>query len=239
MVPIKVSASTLLRALRITDVLFASIEERGHSVEWPAPYNVPLAIVNDNEKLHLNVMEVIERKKHKPTPEEVARSERGNWWNSPRWDYCQTGRLTLTLVSVEFPEVHRSWSDGKRQTLENCLGEVVMECQRAGSAIKQVRKARIDAERCRIQKQKLEYVVADQRAAYERKTEIVKRLSQSWTESNRLRDFAAALQAKAFAPNLSDDMRRNLEAVIDWTARHALRLNPLSHLERTLQEFIS
>ena len=162
-----------------------------------------------------------------------------NWWNSPRWDYCPTGRLTLTLESVEFPEIHRSWSDGKRQTLENCLGEIVMECQKAGSAIKQLRKARVDAERRRIQKQKLEYVVADQRAEYERKTEAIKRLSQSWAESNRLRDFATALQAKALAPNLSDDLRRELEAMIDWMVRHALRLNPLSRLGRTIQEFRS
>lgn len=106
----------------------------------------------------------------------------------------------------------------------------------AGSAIEQVRKARIDAERRRIQKQKLEYVVADQRAEYERKTEAIKRLSQSWIESNRLRDFATALQAKSLAPNLSDNLRRELEAMIDWTVRRALRLNPLSHLERTIQE---
>ena len=109
----------------------------------------------------------------------------------------------------------------------------------AGSAIEQVRKARIDAERRRIQKQKLEYVVADQRAECERKTEAIKRLSQSWIESNRLRDFATALQAKALAPNLSDNLRRELEALIDWTVRRALRLNPLSRLERTIQEFRS
>jgi hypothetical protein len=236
-VPLKVSADPLLRALRIVDVLFSSFEERGLLVEWPPPYSARLAIVSDNEKLHLDLTEVIERKKHQTTREEEAHKKRDYWWNPRRWDYCPTGHLRLTLESVEFPEIHGSWSDGKRQRLEAHLGEIVVKCERAGAAVKVARQARIDAERRRIREQKLEYVVSQQRADYERKREVIKRLSETWTEINQMRDFATALQAKMLEPNLSNDTREELEAMIDWTVRYVHRSNPLSHLERSVQEF--
>ncbi len=236
-VPIKASAGVLPRCLRILDALFSSLEERGQRIEWTKPYNANFEIVIEGEKLQLWITEGFERTEHKMTAEETARKKREYWWNPPRWDYRANGKLKLSLHSVEFSEIHSSWSDGKRQTIEHCLGEIVVACLKAGPAVKQARKARFDAEQQRIRQQKREQCAAHLRAEYERKTEVVKQLSQAWRESNQFRDFAAALQAKALAPSLSEETRQELEAMIDWTVRHSFRLNPLSRLNRTLQQF--
>ena len=65
------------------------------------------------------------------------------------------------------------------------------------------------------------------------------RLSQAWNESNLFRDFAKALQVRALAPDLSDNVQQQIEEMIDWTVRHAVHANPLSHLVRTIHQFYS
>ena len=237
LVPIKVNIGALSRTLRILDVFLSNVEQRGCSLEWPPPYKTLLKIVREGEKLQLEVTETIERRKHNPTVEEIAHKQRDYWWDLPRWDYIPTGRLKLTLESVEFPAIWGSWSDGKRRKLENCLGEMVVECERAILAIKRAREARAEAERRRIMEQKLEQQAAIRRLEYERTAEVVKKLSQAWQESNLFRDFATALQAKAVAADIPDNVRQELETIIDWTVRHAVRLNPLSRLNSTIWQF--
>jgi ribosomal protein L37AE/L43A len=235
-VPVEVSLAEVPRTLRILQILFSSFEKEGLSIEWPSPYNGPLQVVAENEKARLRVTEIVKRKKHEPTAEELAR-QKHDWWSLPRWDYILTGHLSFAIVSTEFPEISRSWSDGKRRRLENCLGEIVVECQQIGLTVKNARKAKIEAERRRIREQKLEALAATRRYEYERKVKTVTEMSQAWNESKMFRDFAMALQARALAPDVSDDVRRKIEAMIDWTVRHAVRLNPLSHLDRTIRQF--
>jgi len=236
-VPIKVTALSLPRTLRILDVLFSSIAEHKCKLEWPKPHNTPISIRTENETLQFSLIEVVERKRHQPTGEEVALQKREYCWNPPRWDYNATGRLKLTLESVEFPAVCNSWSDGKHRKLEDCIGEVVVACEGAGPAIRQARKKQAEDERRRIVEQKRRYEAEILRAEYERKARVVRDLAQSWRESNLFADFAAALQAKALTLDLPDNVRHEMEAMIDWTLRHAVYLNPLAHANWTIRQF--
>jgi len=236
-VPFRVSAEALPRALRILDALFSALDEHKYTIEWPKPYNTLLTIVSDGEKLQLLITEAIERREHKPTVEEVARQKRDYWWHPPRWDYSSTGRLRLTLESVEFSQLHSSWSDGKRRKLETCVGEILVECERMAPAVKRAREAKAEAERRWAEERKREAEAAIRRAEYERRAEAVKKLSEAWQQSTLIKEFAIALQTVTAAADIPDDARKELEAMIDWTARHAAYVDPLTDLNCTLRQF--
>ena len=138
-VPLKVSAESLSRSLRIVDVLFSALEEHKCSLEWAKPYNTSLNIISDGEKLRFSVTEIVERKQHNPTSEEIAQKKHRHWWNSPRWDYVLTGRLKIEIGSMEFYNIHNSWTDGKRRKLETCVGEIIIACETSAPAIKRER----------------------------------------------------------------------------------------------------
>ena len=231
MVPLKITSESLPRVLRVCDVLFSALEEKKHTISWPKPYNTAMEIIINDEKIRLSVSEALKRKE-KPSSQSSS-----HWWKE--YEYTPTGDLKLTLNSPEFSWISKTWKDGKRQRLETFMGEIVVGCERTAQAIKQDRQNGIEAERRRIMEQKLERQAAIHRFEYERKTAVVKNLSQAWQESNLLRDFATALQAKAVAANIPDDMRLELETIIDWIVRHAVHLNPLSHLNSTVRRFFT
>ena len=74
-------------------------------------------------------------------------------------------------------------------------------------------------------------------AEYDRKAKAVKALFQRWQESKLLRAFTAALQSTATEVQLSDDTKKQLETMIERSARHADNVDPLTGLKWTVGQF--
>jgi len=104
--------------------------------------------------LALSISEVIERKQHKMTPDEVSQQKVERWWTPPRWDYTRTGRLKLVLESIETSHLQRTWTDGKKQKLESCLGEIFVAFETTANEVKKYREDCAEAARQRIEEQK-------------------------------------------------------------------------------------
>jgi hypothetical protein len=237
MVPVKLCAEALPRALQILDALFTAFDEATLTVEWPNPYNTPLKIVTLDEKLHLFIAETTVRKEHEPTPEEIARQKVGTWWRPNRWDYKSTGRLIVTLESCEFSSIRHNWADGKRRRIEDCLGEVLAACKQIAASVKQERISRAEAEVRRREEEKRRFDEQQRKAEYERKAKVVKGLAGAWQESKLLRDFAKDLQVTATAADLPDGKKQEILTMIEWSLRHAEYVNPLRDLDWTITQF--
>ena len=152
--PLKLTAGSLARGLRIIDAFLNALDEAKYELEWPSPYTTSLKIVVESEKLKFVIKEAIERKQHKPTNEEPTRQKADTWWRPPQWDYYPTGRLNLALESCEYPSISHSWADGKRRKLDSCLGEALVACKKMAAAIKQERMDWAEAERLRREEEK-------------------------------------------------------------------------------------
>jgi hypothetical protein len=178
-VPLKITSEGLPRALRILDALFSALDDAKCFVDWPSPYNTQLKVVSDAEKLQLMMTESIWRKEHQPTSEEIARQKSNTWWQPNRWDYTRTGHLKFTLESCEYPLISRSWSEGKRRTLDTCLGEILVACQTMAAAIKREREgcARYQRE---LERQRVrEMEERERQEEYLRKSEVIKKAAES------------------------------------------------------------
>lgn len=237
MIPFKVSQDALSRTLRILDVFLSELDQNKYTLSWPSPYNTPIEIVSDGEKMQFLVAENIERKNHVPTPEDAVLQKRGDSWRIPRWDYRPTGSLKFSLHSPEFSAIHFGWADGKRRKLEACLGEILVACEGMAPAIKRAREDKAEAERRWAEERKREAEAAVRKAEYERRAGAVKKLAGNWHESRLIKDFAQALQQAASASDVPDDLRKELQTMIEWTTRHADYVDPFTDLNWTIGQF--
>ena len=237
-VPLNISGGALPRALRILDAFFAALDDVTHVLEWPSPYNTPLRIVVSDEKLQLSITEAIRRSEHKPTRDELARQKQDYWWKPARWDYTQSGELKLALWSCDYPGISRTWADGKRRRLEQCLGELLVACQKLPAAIKKEREDRAEAERIRREEEKRRAEEALRKAEHDRKAKTVRELAHAWQESRLLREFGTALQnTTAETPDLSDEAKKELLVMVDWILHNADYVDPLTDLKWTRNQF--
>ena len=236
-VPVKVCADTLPRTVRPLDALFTALEESHCVLEWSKPYDKPLTIIVEQEKTRLMITETVKRSDHKPTQEEVLRRKSEIWWQPTQWDYKATGELKISVESSEFPFIQRSWSDGKRRRLEQCLGEVFAVCKLIAPSVKKERIERVEAEVRRREEEKRRAEEATRQAEYDRKAKAVKKLADSWQEARLLRDFSHALTAQVESTDLTPEARVEHEAMAKWALRHADYVDPLTDLGWTLRQF--
>jgi hypothetical protein len=234
-----VSVTSLPRALRILDALLFAIEAQGHILKWSDNEKEHLTITADGEVIQFAVSETIEQRTHTPTKEELARQKQSSWDRPPKWDFVATGRLCVSLEDLPYglKTLRKSWSDGKYQRLEDCLGDFIQNLPRAALAIKLDRE---DTERIRRQwaeKEKQAEEARQRHTEFQRKAKHVSRLIEEWDRSKQFLEFATQLRTLSDSQLLNEEGRNELRSMADWTERYGVALNPLSRLEEVLKEF--
>lgn len=227
-----VSRKQLSRGLRIMNALFLTLDERGYVVSWPKKKEEErLTVTVDGEAVGVSLQEVIDSKPHVLTPDEEKQP-----WRAPKWDYTLSGRLRLSIDRVPYTShIRASWADGRVQIVENCLGDFIVGLKVAAAAIKKDRLEREEWNRRWEEERRKE---EEQRAEeYKRKAEFVGGLIKNWQEANRVRTFVRALTEAASQRELSDDERQEIQQVLDWTAKYADLLDPLTGLPGSVAEF--
>jgi hypothetical protein len=235
--PLYVSLESLPRALRILDALFTALDSAGCSIEWVSPYTSPLNVLVLNEKIGLSISEIIERKQHKITSDEISRQKIDRWWAPPRWDYTLTGRLKFSLVSTEASHLQHSWTDGKKKRLENCVGEISVCFETTANALKKYREDCAETARQRAEEEKRAVERRQREAEYNRKFEVISKFAQKWREANELRDFATALKASVRSPAVPLQHKFGLFRISDWIERHANSVDPLTDISEIIHRF--
>jgi hypothetical protein len=229
-----VSRERMSRALRIMNALFLALEERGQSVSWPKEQEAALTLAVDGETVKFCVLEVTESLRHVLTPEEQKHP-----WMAPKWDYKLTGKLQFRVGNLPYSAgVRGTWSDGKCQRLENCLGDFIVGLRVAAAAIKKnhqeteerVRRCEEERKQREEQRRKAE--------EHKRKAEFVTELMRNWEEAQCVRTFAKALTECAGRLELPDVEKLDIQQVVEWTTKYAEFLDPLSDLPDSIAEFV-
>jgi hypothetical protein len=230
-----VSREQLPRALRILNALFFAIEERGQSVSWPKEESAVLTFAVDGETIKFCLLEVINSVAHVLTP-----AEQKHTWTAPKWDYQLTGKLKLRIDNLPYGmgPIRSTWSDGKRQRLENCIGHFVVGLNVVATAIKKNRQQIEERDRQWEEERKREEEERQVAEEGKRKAEFVSQLVQNWEEATRLRRFAKSMQESAGQLDLSERGKSDVQRVIDWTNLYADFLDPLADLPQAVSEFV-
>jgi hypothetical protein len=221
------------RALRIMDALVKHLEASGVGVEVSRERTdryageqrtfVTEAIVG-GERVGFALREKQRMHREPPSERDAARG----WpWDRPTVSYLPSGVLELSLTSPRLEGMRRNWSDGKRQRLEDVLGEFVVGLGPAAARLKELR-----AEDARRQRAQLE---AELRRAEEaerlrlEEARIARLIGEAaaWSRAAELRDYAEA------GLRLLDEYGEEDQAVaarrddLEWLLHYADSIDPL------------
>lgn len=129
-------------------------------------------------------------------PPKVTKKEL-SWTYHPPYDFIPSGRFTLAISGYVGEGGQNSWSDGKKQKIEDCLNDFIIGLIKA-SVIDRARDLKRELE------EKARMELARKRAEEERKREEEKKRirnlmseAQSWKQSQLIREYVTAVRAKA------------------------------------------
>jgi hypothetical protein len=229
-----VSREQMPRALRIMNALFLALEERGQSASWSKEEEAPLTLAVDGETVRFCVLEVTESVRHVLTPDEQKHP-----WMAPKWDYKLTGKLQFRVDNLPYSAgVRGTWSDGKCQRLEKCIGDFIIGLRVAAAAIKKNRQETEERERRWEEERKQKEEQRQKAAEHKRKAEFVTELMRNREEAENVRTFVKALAECAGKLELSFEEKGDIQQVVDWTTKYADFLDPLSKLPDSIAEFV-
>jgi hypothetical protein len=230
---IGVSPEQRQRALRIMDALVKHLEATSGGVEvsrkprdaWgnEEPGFVTEAIVGE-ERVGFALREKQRMHREPPSARDAARG----WpWDRPTVSYLPSGRLELGLTSSRLEGIRRSWSDGKRQRLEDVLGEFVVGLGEAAARLAQIREedrrlqlARLEAERRRAE-------AAERRRLEEERIARLIGEADEWSRATELRAYAQAGLRLLDEAARADDTVHARRADLEWLLEYADSVDPL------------
>jgi hypothetical protein len=229
-----VSREQIRRALQIMNALFLALEERGQSVSWPKEEEATLTLAVDGETVRFCVLEITESLRHVLTPEEQKHP-----WMAAKWDYKVTGKLQFRVSNLPHSAgVRGTWSDGKCQRLENCIGDFIVGLRVAAAAIKKNRQETEERERRWEEERKQREEERRNAEEHKRKAEFVTELMRNWEEAQCVRTFVKALTERAGRLELPEVEKLDIQQVVEWTTKYAEFLDPLSDLPDSIAEFV-
>jgi hypothetical protein len=180
------------------------------------------------------LLEITESLRHVLTPEEQKHP-----WMAPKWDYKLTGKLQFRVGNLPYSSgVRGTWSDGKCQRLENCIGDFIVGLRVAGAAIKKNRQETEERERRWEEERKQREEQRRKAEEHKRKAEFVTELMRNWEEAQCVRTFVKALTECAGRLELPEVEKLDIQQVVEWTTKYAEFLDPLSDLPDSIAEFV-
>jgi len=256
--PITCSEDQIERALKIFNCLAKALEERQFKLTFDSEekdccyqsFSSRSGWTSTSEKkcvsqLIVHVLqetvriELVEQTDSKAyNAEEYPRKEGlgSTWWYShPSRLYTPNGRLTLHIL--EDVGSRKSWGDGKKQRVEDCIDGFIRGIITAAES-KVLR--REERERQERERQEWQRRWEEERRAKEREERRQKQLWQdieAWEKAKRIREYVAAVAAKAESLKPEDTQIVQVQEWIEWANRVADAWDPIKKNVPELSEY--
>ena len=225
---VHVSRDRLPRALRIMDAFLKAIEARGFRVSVRDGEGSGTYVEAVGENVEVAIEERTKRAEHVLTREESDRKAKyGSTWH-PRWDYEPSGILQFRIKEIWGDGARKTWSDGRKQRVEELLNDVVSGIIVVAEAKRQYRiemerqrLERAEAERRRLELEQRRREEAEQLKALEHEVTL-------WARSQQLRGYIDAVEREALKRGHPPEPGSKLHGWLALARRHADRLDPLT-----------
>lgn len=227
---IRVSRQSLGRALRLMDALLKALESRGFKVSIAGRsygrVDHITTVTVFGEAHEFSLKENLDQVTHEP-PKESKKKETSWMPSPPKFDYFPSGRFTLSIAGYVGEGGRSSWSDGKKQKVENCLNAFIIGLIKA-SVLSRARKLeweRVEKERLELARRRIE----EEQKREEEKKQIQALISeaQAWKHSQQIREYVTAVRSMAIEKHGEVTPGSELDKWIAWAKQLADRLDPL------------
>jgi len=219
----RVTSGTSDRACLVMDTLIKALEKRDITVKIEKTDNRtrPKTVITiDGEVFDICIEEKIRSVEKIPTPEEKKKYA-DSWWWKPSVDYVPTGMLTLKILDFYREGLRKTWSDGKVQRVEDCLGRFLEGLRHAAVAQKAWKKQMEDRKLEREEREKRNKELRRLKHIEEKKIEKLTGQVNNWITANNIHQYLDALSEK------TNDVE-GLSEWISWARQYAEKLDPLN-----------
>lgn len=226
---VAVSRDLIDRSMRIMQALLDACEARGWVITPGTDDETRTVIALLGQSVAIGLSERSQRTEHTSTKPSRPGQLAPLW--TPRFDYLPTGQLVLRIETPYGSRIRQSWSDGKRQRVEDMLNEVMVSLVTVAVA---ERAAKEEAARREGEWQEEQRVRAEwerERVLAEAQLKQLREDAESWRTAQRIREFiiAAEMEGAARASAGSHDVE--LLAWLTWARAVADGIDPLRQQE--------
>lgn len=219
---VHVAAASIPRALVLLDALVKAFEQRGHKIVGDkTQYHRQLLFTFLGEKFTIRL-----REKTKMVPVPLAEQKRRPF--GPKVDYVPTGLLELQVHNAGSGYSFATWKDGKRDKLEDCLNDVMIELIMHVQRARNRHKAREAAEKREREVQARRQQLEQERAKQEQRIQDLYIMADHWERAGQVRSFLAAIRSTFEQRRQTIDEGSELAQWMDWASKHAAAIDPLT-----------
>lgn len=221
---LRVSLATADRAMCIFDALLKALDSRGFATSVRRTSEQSATVVRvAGEDISIALSERIDKEEVKSTS--IA-AERVSRWSTPRFESIPTGQLSLSITTGWSDGIRRTWADGKKQRVEDCLNAFIVGLVAAAEAEGLRRLEREEWQRNRRAEEERRVVEARRKEEEAAWTRALDHAVDQWLTARHLRGYIDAVrQAAGGNERLAEDSE--LDAWIKWAERHADEIDPL------------
>jgi hypothetical protein len=225
---IHVGQDSIDRAMLIMDTLVKALKTRGFdiSVNKVPPFSTTVSVMDEVIKFAL--IEDIDRTERKLTAAQIKEKEKHPWmYSTQEYDYSPNGVLSLRIKNDDSLNTRKTWSDGRRQRMEECLNSFVGGLFKAAISIKHLRTERerreLKWQEEKLQREKSERIWQEE----QEKMKALDREIASWQRSQQIRSYIDAVKKWAIQKYGEIQPDSKLHQWLTWATRQADRLDPL------------
>lgn len=256
--PITCSEEQIERALKIFDCLVKALEERRFQLTfgseekacWYESFSSRSGWTSTSEEKCVSVLTVhvlqetvridlIEQTDTRAyNAEEFPRKEGpgSSWWYShPSWLYKPNGKLMLRIL--EDVGSRKSWRDGKKQRVEDCIDSFLKGIVNAAESKLLKREERERREKERQEQQRRWEEERQQKQMEERRQKQLWLDIEGWEKARRIREYVAAVAKRAETLKPEDAQLVQVQEWIKWANRVADAWDPMKQDVPELSEY--
>ena len=224
---IRVTSSSLEKALRILNLLFVSLESLGYEVAMSRDKDAIATFVLLGEPLEVAVAEVVSPREVLPLTAKQKEDLRrwGHYYK--KYDYIPTGILKLKFREPGWRYFERTMTNSGRKGLEDRLPEILRKVVRMANDVCERRRIREEEARKReaerLRRLEIEQRIREEKAGQDK----LLKDAENWHASQRLRSYIEAVKGKSLRNVPSPTPDSELSAWLQWATLQADLLDPL------------
>ncbi|SDP90853.1 hypothetical protein SAMN04487905_112186 [Actinopolyspora xinjiangensis] len=214
-----VSEDSLPRAMRIMHAMLVETEKRGYEAGWSDDTSQGVEIRIDGFAQTVTIEEELVKQDVVPGAAELEKTELYDWQRiRPEVKKMPSGKLVMRVSGTWRFGAQQRWTDRKRWSLEDRLGDVLAAVEDMAS--EKAERKRANEEEVAARQRAWEDAMAAARGAFLRDNRVKALTKQldGWEQADRIRAFVLAARRKGQADN----------AWLEWAESYADEIDPLT-----------
>jgi hypothetical protein len=226
---IRVGKESIERAARIMDALLKALDVRGIELTHDEKGEGGTQLMVDGETLDFHLEEKARREKYQPTTAEQKKLDENSYYRYqlPEDKFFPSGNLSLKLdIGWWGRGLRGTWSDGKRQRVDNCLNKFIATAYKAAAQKKAARIKREREEYEWAEQERREEILRRQIEKEQKRVDALTAQARLWQEAQQLRAYVQAARSAGYYALPAITGGRNMKEWCDWALEQANRLDP-------------